>query len=411
MANEKTNDKSYLNAVKNVMATISTDNFYKDFVEKVANGDNEMSLYTRMKVKNVDEDWLAAIEETTQSLDTIVRNPRKFIVTEEDIIPVSLAKKVTQESIRHLAQHTNLISEVRGDEVIPDKILNVYKEESYEIYENRFIYTLIYNLRMFIEKRYQIIKAALTEGDLNEVSIKSEFKVEDKKFRYQLKIESEATMDELLQQNPQSMGGIQRVARLAKLIDGLYHSPFSKQMEGSAMVRPPIVRTNVILKNPDFKKALKLWQFIETYDKIGFSVEVNESLGKVDQRFVDQMTYSMFSNFILFKEYIDKDLVVQQNDRVTKVRPQFVKSFVNRYVEDENVLELEKVGSTNLVSGRIKKINEKEVLASVDRVLKSYEKELDIEKKIREKQEAIRKILKAQEKLEKKKEDIASKER
>ena len=298
---------------------------------------------------------------------------------------------------------------LEGDEVIPDKILNVYKEESYEIYENRFIYTLIFNLRIFIEKRLQIIKGALAEGDLNEVSIKSSFKVDDKKFRYELKIESEASLDALLQQNPQGMSGVQRVARLAKIIDGLYHSPFAKQMEGSAMVRPPIVRTNVILKNPDFKKALKLWQFIETYDKIGFSVEVNESLGKVDQKFVDQVTYSMFTNYLLFKEYVDKDLVVKQNDRVTKLKPTFVKSFVNRYVEDENVLELEKVGSTNLVSGRIKKINEKEILSSIDRVLKSYEKELEIEKKIREKQETIRKIIKQQERLEKKRESLQEK--
>ncbi len=406
---DKTQDKTYLASVKNVMATIGNDPYYKDFIEMVANGENEMNLYTRMKIKNVDDDWLEAIEEATPSLDTIVRNPRRFIVQEEDIIPVSLAKKVTQESIRHLAQNTNLISEVRGDEVIPDKILNVYKEESYEIYENRFIYTLIFNLRIFIEKRLQIIKGALAEGDLNEVSIKSSFKVDDKKFRYELKIESEASLDALLQQNPQGMSGVQRVARLAKIIDGLYHSPFAKQMEGSAMVRPPIVRTNVILKNPDFKKALKLWQFIETYDKIGFSVEVNESLGKVDQKFVDQVTYSMFTNYLLFKEYVDKDLVVKQNDRVTKLKPTFVKSFVNRYVEDENVLELEKVGSTNLVSGRIKKINEKEILSSIDRVLKSYEKELEIEKKIREKQETIRKIIKQQERLEKKRESLQEK--
>ena len=50
-------------------------------------------------------------------------------------------------------------------------------------------------------------------------------------------------------------------------------SAFAKQMVNSAPVRPPITRTNVILKNPDFKKALVLWQFIESYTKTGFAVE------------------------------------------------------------------------------------------------------------------------------------------
>ena len=37
------------------------------------------------------------------------------------------------------------------------------------------------------------------------------------------------------------------------------------------------MRTNVILKDPNFKKCLVLWGFVETYDEVGYSIDfINE---------------------------------------------------------------------------------------------------------------------------------------
>ena len=46
---------------------------------------------------------------------------------------------------------------------------------------------------------------------------------------------------------------------MRNIIDDFLRSPFTKEMKNSALVRPPITRTNVILKDPNFKKALLLW--------------------------------------------------------------------------------------------------------------------------------------------------------
>jgi len=73
---------------------------------------------------------------------------------------------------------------------------------------------------------------------------------------------------------------VERIAKMQRIINEFLGSPFAKQMVNSAPVRPPITRTNVILKNPDFKKALVLWQFIESYTKTGFAVE--NDVKKVD---------------------------------------------------------------------------------------------------------------------------------
>ena len=86
-----------------------------------------------------------------------MRVPRKFIVQEEEIVPIERARKITNESIRHLAQHTNMIAKVEGDDVTPNQILNVFREESFEVYENRFVYTLMQNLIRFIDIRYNVL--------------------------------------------------------------------------------------------------------------------------------------------------------------------------------------------------------------------------------------------------------------
>ena len=60
---------------------------------------------------------------------------------------MKISKRINEESIKHLAQHTQLIQSVGKDNMPqPVKILNVYKEETYDLYENRFISTLIKKL-------------------------------------------------------------------------------------------------------------------------------------------------------------------------------------------------------------------------------------------------------------------------
>ena len=105
-------------------------------------------------MKEFNYEWLDKIEECLPYLDNILRNPKRFIINEEEIVKVELARKVTVESVIHLTQHTNLIQKIEDNgDVKPSKILNINKEESLDTYENRFISTLLTNLRLFFEQR------------------------------------------------------------------------------------------------------------------------------------------------------------------------------------------------------------------------------------------------------------------
>ena len=119
----------------------------------IENTNSEYSEKTKEKILVFDLSWIQKLEETLPYIDNIVRNPRRFIVPEEEVTIIEKTKKVTQESIKHLAKHSSLVHEIDEEGFVkPAKLLNVYKEETYDLYENRFMFTLIKNLYKFIQR-------------------------------------------------------------------------------------------------------------------------------------------------------------------------------------------------------------------------------------------------------------------
>ena len=76
-----------------------------------------------------DFEWLDLAEDTMRYLDNILRNPNRFIINEDEIVKIEKAKRVTVDSIKHLARNTSLIQDIDPvtEEVKPSKILNINK--------------------------------------------------------------------------------------------------------------------------------------------------------------------------------------------------------------------------------------------------------------------------------------------
>ena len=105
-------------------------------------------------------EWLEQIEFSCPYLDIIVRNPKLTLIKEERIVNVEKSKKVTIESIKDLSKHTNHIAKYdkKKNYVEPSKVLNVFNEETYNIYENRFLYTLVKQVEAFIYDKEETLK-------------------------------------------------------------------------------------------------------------------------------------------------------------------------------------------------------------------------------------------------------------
>ena len=143
----------------------------KEFIEKT---NSNLRVETERKETSLDTEWIDMIEDTIQYIDNIFRNPNRFIVNEEEIVKVELAKKITIETIKHLSKNTNFIQsldEETGD-VVPSKLLNIRKEENYDTYENRLIYTLVQNTKMFINRKKEEL-LTMIPADENEQASKN----------------------------------------------------------------------------------------------------------------------------------------------------------------------------------------------------------------------------------------------
>jgi myosin heavy subunit len=86
----------------------------------------------------------------------------------------------------------------------------------------------------------------------------------------------------------------QRVLRLRRVLGDFSAAPLIRDLSTAELVRPPIQRTNLMTKNPNFKKALDLWLFIESYTKTGFEVVGNEYSGTMDKNVQDAL-YNVMS--------------------------------------------------------------------------------------------------------------------
>ena len=271
-------------------------------------------------MKDFDYEWLDILEDVLPYIDNILRNPKRFIINEEEIVKVELARKVTVESVIHLTQHTNLIQKIEDNgDVKPSKILNINKEESMDTYENRFIFTLLNNLRMFFEQRVEATSGSSYCMDKNIMKYEANTKV----FGQNLKISIDMSdVSKSIKEHSGSKNGFSfadRIKKAKQQIDGFFGTELMQTLTRLhvAPVRSPIKKTNVILKNPNFRKAEELWNYIQSFqskdkkekekrDYFDKGVLKNE----YDQAFL--MAFIANKNFISSSQSTNETNIIQQ---------------------------------------------------------------------------------------------------
>lgn len=294
--------------------------------------DNTRSnLLINTDIKRVDADfeWLELMEDTIKYLDNILRNPNRFIVNEEEIVKVELARRITVESIRHLSKHTNYIQDIddHGD-VKPSKILNINKDESYDTYENRLIYTLIENMRNFLEIKKKTLISASSVKDVK----KAKYSAKSTIGREQVFIEFNYTSSLSDKKEVQGEYSIdERIKRLDDDITMLSNTEVYKTLKKLHVARviPPIKKTNVILKNTNFQYAMKLWDYLQSH------VANDTKIFKSNKRYEDNGVLKEYLNNTFLLDYLAMNTLsdTSNKDREKKVVEEITDNLIQRIVE------------------------------------------------------------------------------
>ena len=356
----------------------------------VAAADTNVSLKRNKISRTIEIEWIERIEAAIPALDTIIRFPSVAIEDVDEILPIELSRHITEKSIKHLATHTNLILNATDDEVTPSKILNVYHEETYLTYENRFINTLLARLCAFVDKRLQ----ALSGGSGVEANYKFDYLTEfdhdlpdhdgKSSAKVNLHIELTSPLDKEMTEadielSERYIEALNRLKRINMALISYRSSAFAQKL-GRNYIRPPVIRTNAILKNKNLRECLNLWEYIENYDKVGYSFVADHMIDMPSSDYVGGMYSSVAWQYLAFYSGIVKDGEdnrVMTKKHISETFPEYDDVFDEDELQDYLVYDSEykKTVPVSRLLGNRKKLSEdeKRIREAIDVALKADE--------------------------------------
>ena len=280
-------------------------------------------------------EWLDLMEETVRYLDNILRNPNRFIINEDEVVKVELAKHVTVESIKHLARNTNLIQDIdeKTGDVKPSKILNINKEESFDTYENRFIYTLIVNMETFLNFKKKLLLESSHLKDDKSLEYKAASIVGNENITIELAMKSSVHT----KKNDGKKNGEDLATRLKKMgerIIDLKSTPVFKDLARKhvALVRPPIKKTNVILKNTNFQYAMTLWNYLQEH----FADE--DKRDKLDKNYEDDGELRGLFDDTFLLAYLAMCTLNKEDYEINKAKEKVISQVIRRVIDLNSTL-------------------------------------------------------------------------
>ena len=318
------------------------DRYFRYLFELAQASETTIDQQREELVKVVDEEWISVIEDSLDAINNVIEKPRRFITTEQEVVPVSLAKKISADSVRHLSQNTQFLAPSDDGGVHPTKILNVSMAETYDLYENRFVYHLIQRLLAFVDRRTDVIFWSTGNEVRNRFTMHSKIGDAYEEIEYNVEMTVKDRQN-FAENDADNMDTFMRIDRVRRLVMALRGSSFCQLMKGCSVVRSPIQRTNLIMKDPNYRKCFQLWQFMERYDKVGYSIQVKDSVLAFDDEYLTQMYTNLINNYAVFKSLVsdDRNLTELASEQREPVVPKFVKEIKEEFVDSCDIPDVE----------------------------------------------------------------------
>lgn len=269
------------------------DDFAKQYINLLESSKIELYQKERRERRIFDDSWLSNIEGIIPIIDKLMRSPKETLKKVSEVVPVERAKKIDSSTIRHLAANTQLIKKTnRKGEIQPTKLLTSFSEQELGTYENRFLMTLVDKIHTFLEIRYRLINHKMNTEYINYLKVNSTIEYQSANIDYDitLKIKRNMEDDAVCKKNQELFD---RMKELRDTINNYKNSSFMRQMQNFAPVRPPIMKTNIIMKNIEFSQCYDLWLFLDTVDRVGYETDVLERNVKFDEEYIKQIENTM----------------------------------------------------------------------------------------------------------------------
>ena len=246
-------------------------------------GDDVLSGKLHEKV--IDMEWVVAIEDTLPYIEKAIDEQRRFIIENNEVYRIDKAKIINKDSVKHLIQHTNYIDNIdEHGKVTPNKVLTIEREDSFETYENRFLITLIETALRFVTDKYHKMVDAPTDT-YNKVEMERDLVLNNQRITFKMEYSNEvkdAKDAELDVKDYEKLSDFDRVRRIREKLNSFLNTDMMMALKKCIRVKPPINRTNLMTKNPNYKAGLDLFTYLGAYNKPGYEIIGREFNGRMD---------------------------------------------------------------------------------------------------------------------------------
>lgn len=339
-------DAVYQKYARGVIRTLASSDFYEFFMDMIQKAENEFQFSNRRCEKVIDPKWVDAIDEALTGFQNIISNPRNVIKEEELVVNVAYAKKGGSDVVRHLAQHGNLVSSYDYDthEVKPNKLMQKLREDSSELYENRFVYTVLESAHHFVRIRYEALFDVMGDEFGAKLKMQSDLDCASETIHFDMFMHIKEK-ESVLEIDEKSGDMLASVARLYRVLTMFMSTPFAQQMARLPRVKGTIVKTNVLKKNTDYKAINKLWEFLKQYDDVGYAVKVTEQNPAISEQFQQDLFHNIMYHYIVLKGYLeaeeDRRIPAPLKQRKRTLKPKFIREIVEELTEDYDLPDIE----------------------------------------------------------------------
>lgn len=339
-------DPVYQKYTKSVIRALSSTEFYEFFMDAISKAENEFQFSNRRLEKTVDLMWVDAIEDALEGMQNIVANPRNVIREEELIVNVAHAKKAGSDVVRHLAQHGSLVErfDEESGEVRPGKLMQKLREDSTDLYENRLVFTVLESAHHFVKLRHDALFESMSDEFGAKLKLHSNMESATELMQMELFLHIRET-ESAMQTDDKNYEVFTRISRLYRLLSVFMNTPFAQQMQKLNRVKGPLVKTNVLKKNADYKAIVKLWDFLHQYQDIGYTIRVVEQNPQINEVFQRDIYHNILFSYIILKGYLEDEkerrvpAPLKEKRRVLK--PKFVHQIIEELTEDYDLPDVE----------------------------------------------------------------------
>lgn len=188
------------------------------------------------------------------------------------------------------------------EETLPYIQKAIDEQESFAIYENRVLLTLIHKALMFVDDKYSKMKDVPNDS-YNNITMNRHLELNQQKLDFSVNYVNEnheSLPEDLDVEDIESLSDFDRIRRIRQGLNECLATPLMKEIAKEPQVKPPLTQTNLLKENPNFKKAVELWSFLDTYKKQGFELVGEEYNGKMTDENKEDVYLAMeFQHFMM----------------------------------------------------------------------------------------------------------------